>query len=74
MCIRDRISLGGTIPLPFLITASPLLFAQSGNPYNITTGTPDPTTELTTDRPAFASGVTAANVNCRSEASFSNTQ
>jgi hypothetical protein len=40
--VRSRMNLGGTIPLPFLITASPLIFAQSGNPYNVTAGVPDP--------------------------------
>jgi hypothetical protein len=73
--VRSRLSIGGTIPLPFLITASPLIFAQSGNPYNITTGTPDPITRLTTDRPAFAKGpVSPTFANCTNAANFTPTQ
>jgi len=69
--VRSRMNLGGTIPLPFLFSASPLIFAQSGSPYNVTTGVPDAVTRLTSDRPAFANGVTAANVVCTNAASFS---
>jgi hypothetical protein len=66
--VRSRVVLGGNIPLPYKITASPLLFAQSGSPYNVTTGVPDPTTLQFTDRPAFATGSSTAN--CYSAASF----
>jgi len=66
--VRSRVVLGGNIPLPFKISASPLLFAQSGSPYNVTAGVQDPTTLQYTDRPAFATGATSAN--CYSAASF----
>jgi len=75
--IRSRMNIGGTIPLPFLITASPLVFAQSGNPYNITSGVPDPYTLSYSDRPAFASGVTPSArgtwAECTNAATFNNT-
>ena len=36
--VRSQMSCWGTIPLPFLITASPIIFARRAGPYNITTG------------------------------------
>jgi hypothetical protein len=39
--VRSRLTLGGNIPLPFLISASPMLTAQSGSPYNLSTGLPE---------------------------------
>jgi hypothetical protein len=75
--IRSRLNIGGTIPLPFLITASPLIFAQSGNPYNVTTGILDPLTQSFSDRPSFATGVapTARGswAECLNAANFSDT-
>ena len=70
--VRNRMVLGGTIPLPFRFSASPMIFAQSGSPFNITAGIPDAVTLGYGDRPAFASGVTAATANCFSASSFSN--
>ncbi len=70
--VRNRMVLGGSIPLPFKFTASPMIFAQSGSPFNITAGTPDAVTLGYGDRPAFAPGVTAASANCFSASSFSN--
>ena len=69
--VRNRLVIGGTIPLPFLITASPLLFASSGSPYGITTGVDNNSDGVTDDRPQFASGVTAANAICTDKNSFS---
>jgi len=51
--VRSRVSLGGTIPLPFQVTASPMLTAQSGSPYNITTGLDNNADGVTNDRPGF---------------------
>ncbi|MGA2437725.1 MAG: DUF2012 domain-containing protein, partial [Acidobacteriaceae bacterium] len=62
--VRSRINLFGSIPLPFLITASPMLSVASGSPYNLTMGTPDRITLGGNDRPAFAPGITQANANC----------
>jgi hypothetical protein len=66
--VRSRLVLGGNIPLPYKFTASPLIFAQSGSPYNVTTGIPDSVTLQYTDRPAFAPGTSSAD--CFSAASF----
>ena len=35
---RNRVFIGGSYVLPHLISLSPLLVAQSGNPYNLTSG------------------------------------
>jgi len=69
--VRSRMMLGGSIPLPYKISASPMIFAQSGSPYNVTLGTPDSVTLGFSDRPAFASGVTSATANCLDAKSFS---
>jgi hypothetical protein len=47
---RNRMVLGGSIPLPYKFTASPMIFAQSGSPYNVTIGTPDAVTLGFNDR------------------------
>ncbi len=36
--VRNRVFLFGSFPFPHLINVSPFLVAQSGNPYNITSG------------------------------------
>ncbi|HWB33214.1 MAG TPA: carboxypeptidase regulatory-like domain-containing protein [Acidobacteriaceae bacterium] len=69
--VRNRITIGGTIPLPFQITASPMLFAQSGSPYNITTGVDNNADGVINDRPAFASGIGTGAASCRNSADFS---
>ena len=68
--VRSRGTLGGTIPLPFLITASPLMFVQSGNPYSITTGVDNNLDGVLDDRPEYASGFTAANASCTNAADY----
>ncbi|GAC1418830.1 MAG: hypothetical protein NVSMB62_10950 [Acidobacteriaceae bacterium] len=68
--VRSRLTVGGTIPLPYLITASPLLFANSGSPYDIRTGIDNNLDGVTNDRPAFAPGVTAANASCTNASNF----
>lgn len=70
---RNRMVLGGSIPLPYRFTASPLIFAQSGSPYNVTAGIPDAVTLAYGDRPSFAPNVTASNADCFNAGSFSNT-
>jgi hypothetical protein len=67
---RSRVTLLGTIALPFQITASPLLFVNSGSPYNLTTGNDNNDDGVFDDRPQFASGITAANANCKIAADF----
>jgi hypothetical protein len=39
--VRSRVNLLGSFQLPWHITASPILSAQSGSPYNVTTGLPE---------------------------------
>jgi hypothetical protein len=56
----------GSANLPWKFTASPFLIAQSGNPYNVVTGTDINGDSLYNDRPAFSS--TAAS--CTNAASF----
>ena len=68
--VRSRMNLGGTIPLPFQITASPLIIAQSGNPYNLITGIDNNEDSVIDDRPAFASGVSPSNASCRTSGDF----
>ncbi|SFS20994.1 Carboxypeptidase regulatory-like domain-containing protein [Granulicella pectinivorans] len=56
----------GSANLPWKFTASPFLIAQSGNPYNVTTGTDVNRDSLYNDRPAF-SNIAAS---CTNSASF----
>jgi len=70
--VRSRMVLGGSIPLPFNISASPLIFASSGSPYSITSGIQDAVTRGYSDRPEFAPGYSAANANCLVSGDFSN--
>ncbi len=72
--VRNRLTLGGTIPLPYLITASPLLIANSGSPYDIRTGQDNNLDGVTNDRPAFAPGVTAATASCTNASSFTSSK
>jgi hypothetical protein len=69
---RSRMVLGGSIPLPYKFTASPMIFAQSGSPYNVALGLADSVTLGFNDRPEFASGVTAATANCLASGNFVN--
>jgi hypothetical protein len=62
---RSQMTLLGTIPLPFLITASPIMQVNSGRPYNITTGLDNNDDGVTDDRPAFAHSPVPSNfLNC----------
>lgn len=66
--IRNRLTIGGTFPLPFHLTASPIIFAQSGTPFNVTTGVDENLDSLINDRPAFLPGATSAS--CTNAHSF----
>jgi hypothetical protein len=62
---RSQMTLLGTIPLPFLITASPIMQVNSGRPYSITTGLDNNDDGVTDDRPAFAHSAVPSNfLNC----------
>jgi hypothetical protein len=65
--VRTRGVIGGNIPLPYHFTASPLIFAQSGSPYNVITGTDVNGDTSFNDRPQLIPG---AALNCRDRASF----
>jgi Carboxypeptidase regulatory-like domain len=64
--VRSRLNIGGTVPLPFHITASPLIFANSGSPYNITTGIADPNTLQYNGRPSFSNNGAFSCTNAKS--------
>jgi uncharacterized membrane protein YgcG len=50
---RNRLFLGGNISLPHLVSLSPLLVANSGSPYNITSGTDNNADTIFNDRAVF---------------------
>jgi hypothetical protein len=63
--------IGGSWQLPYQFTASPFVIAQSGTPYNLTSGL-DPTgSSIYNARPFFANGDSGR---CRISADFSATQ
>jgi len=53
--VRHRVFVGGTVGLPYSFRLSPFLVAQSGVPFNITTGQDVNGDSIYNDRPAFAS-------------------
>jgi hypothetical protein len=57
--IRHRLALGSTIPLPFKLSVSPFVVANSGIPYNITTGLDPYRTGFPSARPSLV------NSNCQ---------
>jgi Carboxypeptidase regulatory-like domain len=69
--VRSQMTLLGSIPLPFLITASPIMQVSSGRPYSITSGLDNNDDGVTDDRPAFANGPVASNFkNCTNVNNF----
>jgi hypothetical protein len=59
--VRHRAVLGTNLPLPWKISISPFLAANSGSPYNIVTGIDTLQTGVASERPALVEGVGAAN-------------
>jgi hypothetical protein len=57
--VKSRVFLAGSITLPKYIQLSPFLIAQSGNPYNVTTGSDDNGDTFFNDRPDLVKGVAA---------------
>jgi hypothetical protein len=51
--VRQRIFLGGSVTLPRFIQFSPFVIGQSGNPYNVTTGSDNNGDSIFNDRPVF---------------------
>jgi hypothetical protein len=58
--VRHRAVLGGTVPLPWKVSVSPFLAANSGAPYNITTGLDPGLTGSPAARPSLVPGADAA--------------
>jgi hypothetical protein len=63
--VRDRAAIGATVPLPWKLSVSPFVVANSGMPYNITTGLDPLDTGFPEQRPGIErnSGRGPANVN-----------
>jgi hypothetical protein len=69
----NRINLFGTVGLPFLITASPILSITSSQPFNITSGIDYNGDGVNNDRPSFApagASCQAANIRCTAFGDF----
>jgi hypothetical protein len=54
--VRHRVALGGDVPLPGKWSISPFVVANSGTPYNITTGLDPELTGFPAERPALVGG------------------
>ena len=57
--VKSRLFLAGSITLPKFIQLSPFMIAQSGTPYNITTGNDDNFDTFFNSRPYLVTGVAA---------------
>jgi Carboxypeptidase regulatory-like domain len=62
---------GGSLQLPYKFMASPFMIAQSGTPYNLTTGLDPQGTSIYNQRPYFVNGDRGG---CRVASDFSSTQ
>ncbi len=60
--VRNRAILFGNISLPYQINLSPFIIANSGSPFNITTGQDLNGDSIYNDRPAFAGPDSSPNV------------
>jgi len=59
--IRHRTAFGGSVPLKWKVTIYPFIAANSGQPYNITTGLDPSNTGFPTARPALLADVMAGS-------------
>lgn len=64
--VKSRVFLAGSITLPKFIQLSPFLIAQSGNPYNVTTGSDNNGDTFFNDRPDLVKGVAANGTTIKS--------
>jgi hypothetical protein len=55
--VRNRAFIAGSVSLPHFIQFSPFMIAQSGNPYNITTGLDNNGDTIFNDRPLRVTGL-----------------
>lgn len=60
--VRSRFMLGGSINAPYHFSFSPFIIANSGQPFNITTGQDYNGDSIFNDRPAFATDLTRPSV------------
>jgi Carboxypeptidase regulatory-like domain len=60
--VRQRLFLGGTVALPHGFRISPFMVANSGAPFNITTGQDENGDSIFNDRPAFATDLSRPSV------------
>jgi hypothetical protein len=60
--VRSRLLVGGNIPLKYGVALSPMIVANSGAPFNITSGIDFNGDSIFNDRPAFATDLTRASV------------
>jgi hypothetical protein len=60
--VRHAFAFGGTFELPGALRLSPLVFASSGRPFNITTGADANGDSVFADRPALAADLTRPSV------------
>src|SRR6185312_12973366 len=68
--VRQRLFFGGTVALPYGFRVSPFMVANSGAPFNITTGTDLNGDSIFNDRPSFANGATGPTIVDTSFGSF----
>ena len=59
---HNRLFLSGSMTTLWKVRVSPFIIANSGQPFNITTGRIDPADGLSTDRPSLATDLTAPGV------------
>jgi hypothetical protein len=61
--VRHRLFLGGSFSLPKAVRLSPFMVANSGSPFNITTGQDNNGDSIFNDRPTYApAGATGTNI------------
>jgi hypothetical protein len=63
--VKARYFISGSITLPHFIQVSPFMIGQSGNPYNITTGSDNNKDQSYNDRPYLAPGAHVDGVNVK---------
>jgi hypothetical protein len=59
--VRHRMVIGTNLPLPLAFSISPFITANSGSPYNITTGVDSNGDGIAAERPALLTNLSAAN-------------
>ena len=60
--VRNRLLIGGNVPLKYGVSFSPMIVANSGTPFNVTSGIDNNGDSIFNDRPAFATDLTRVSV------------